>query len=371
MLLFTVLYLRLTKVNLPLKKIQITFPPYWGYLNTGMKIKNQLFILFLITGISGAVVFIAFLFVMEKITTQKVDYTNLIVLKNYLIPFIIINLFLAFILGYLMARYMAIPLEELVQSIKKINEGDLSFRVQKIPLNECGIIAKCFNSLTAELESKTKQINHLEHLIAHDLRGPLNNLIPLTQFLKEENQGKLFEDSQQMLDMMEDKTTQMNSLINEILLFLRKEKKNKESINTHSLVNMVIGNLCPPSNIEVLIEPNLPEIFYHKISIMQVFHDLIDNGIKYADKKPGKIKIGYTNEKTHFKFFVSVNGIEIKEQALLPVTEALDSLNSNDSYTMGNGLEIAKKIIEEYGGDISMKFESDKSRSFYFTVPKS
>jgi len=336
-----------------------------------MKIKNQLFILFLITGISGAVVFIAFLFVMEKMTDQKVDYTSLIVLKNYLIPFIIINLFLAFILGYLMARYMAIPLEELVQSIKKINEGDLSFRVQKIPLNECGIIAKCFNSLTAALESKTKQINKLEYLIAHDLRAPLNNIIPLTQFLKEDNKEKLSKDSEHMLEMMEEKTAQMNSLINEILTFLRTEKKNKESINTHSLVNLVIGNLCPPSNMEVQIEPNLPEIYYHKISLMQVFHDLINNGIKYADKKPGKIKIGYTNEKNHFKFFVSVNGIEIKEHAIIPVAETADSISSEDPNNMGNDLEIARKIIEEYGGDISIKFESDKGRSFYFTVPKS
>lgn len=303
---------------------------------------------------------------------KKEAYASIDMLRNFLLLFNIVFIGIAFVTSYLIGRYLAKPVEELTASTNKIREGELDSRVKEYPKNELGVLAESFNNMADNLENKINDLNKVGFVISHDLRAPLNNIIPLIHFIKEDSKGKLNTETMQMMDMIEAKAIQMNELIVEILETARTQHKVKETINTQVLVNTIVNDLRPPAHIEIFIQPNLPFVLYHKVSLIQVFQNLIENAIKYMDKKSGKIKIGYSEEDNYYKFCIRDNGPGIKKKDLERVFQMFESSNTrSDIESTGIGLGVAKKIVEDNGGQIWVESEPGEGSGFYFTIPKS
>lgn len=298
-------------------------------------------------------------------------YSNIRSLRNFLVLFNIGIILLAFIGSYYAGRKLARPLEELIQSTNKLKEGDLRSRVKKYPNNELGILAGSFNDMADKLENKINELDRFGYVLSHDLRAPLNNIIPLVHFIREDNQGKLNPESEKMLTMIELKAGQMNELILEILQSARSEKKTKEEVYVQSVVNMVVNDLRPPAHIEVYIPHNLPSVIYHKVSLIQIFQNLLGNAFKYSDKTRGKVEINFSEEADFYQFRISDNGPGIKQENLERIFEMFESANTSDTIeSTGIGLGVVKKLVEENGGSITVTSEPGSGSTFYFTIPR-
>ena len=120
------------------------------------------------------------------------------------------------------------------------------------------------------------------------------------------------------------------------------------------------------------IEGELPPIFGDKICIEQVFHNLLDNALKYLDAaRPGHIRITAMPGDDFNTFSVHDNGTGIAEEEKHKVFEIFRR-GAEVSHVPGEGMGMAyvRTIVKRHGGTIGFESSLGKGSSFHFTIAK-
>ena len=145
-----------------------------------------------------------------------------------------------------------------------------------------------------------------------------------------------------------------------------------ESIDCEFILNQVLSDIkavIKENNATIFHDP-LPEVMADSTQLVQVFQNLILNGIKFHGEETPKIHIAAEKKASEWVFSVQDNGIGIDPQYSERIFEIFKRLNSRDRYPgTGIGLAICKKIIERHGGRIWVESELGKGSTFYFTLP--
>jgi chemotaxis family two-component system sensor kinase Cph1 len=114
----------------------------------------------------------------------------------------------------------------------------------------------------------------------------------------------------------------------------------------------------------------LPVIIADETQMVQLFQNLIGNGLKFHGPQPPLIHVSAKQEGTNWIFSFQDNGIGIEPQYFEKIFVIFQRLHTRDKYPgMGIGLAIAKKIVEQHGGRIWVESETEKGSTFYFTIP--
>jgi signal transduction histidine kinase len=291
-------------------------------------------------------------------------------LRNILIVVTVGFIAFAFIVSFLLGKYLAKSIEELIDHTKRLKEGSLNTRINKKFNNELGELAASFNEMADRLERKMNDLDKFAYVISHDLKAPLNSITPLLSYVKEDSKDRLDEESVKMLDMASDKAIQMGEMINEILASTKGDRKAQEIVNINKIIEYVIDNINPPSNIQIFVQNNLPVLKFHKISIIQVFQNIIGNAVKYMDKPKGEIKIEYLKQEKSHMFCIKDNGPGISKENKGKIFELFQIAHSNDLIdSSGIGLSIVKNIIEDNKGQIWVESDPGNGSCFCFTIP--
>jgi len=104
--------------------------------------------------------------------------------------------------------------------------------------------------------------------------------------------------------------------------------------------------------------------------ITQVIIILLDNAIKYTNEE-GWIKIDLIQSKRQVIFSITNSGSGIAKEHLEKVFDRFfkdDSSRNNESQSFRLGLAIAKAIIEQSGGKISVNSIENERTTFRFTL---
>jgi light-regulated signal transduction histidine kinase (bacteriophytochrome) len=165
----------------------------------------------------------------------------------------------------------------------------------------------------------------------------------------------------------------MQNLINDLLEFSRVTTTTRDSEFTDCefILNQVLSNLelfIKENNATVSKDP-LPVVMADSIQLVQVFQNLIINGIKFHSEVAPKIHISAEKKASEWVFSVHDNGIGIDPQYFKTIFEIFKRLDKREEYSgTGIGLAICKKIVERYGGRIWVESELGKGSTFYFTL---
>jgi signal transduction histidine kinase len=121
---------------------------------------------------------------------------------------------------------------------------------------------------------------------------------------------------------------------------------------------------------EVIIAPDLPMVYGDRTRLLEVLHNLIDNGFKFsAENASPTVEIGTRGEGDETVIFVRDNGIGIDPRYRHKIFGLFEKLD-RDTEGSGVGLAIVKRIIEVHGGRIWVETEGlDKGSAFCFTLP--
>jgi signal transduction histidine kinase/ligand-binding sensor domain-containing protein len=226
---------------------------------------------------------------------------------------------------------------------------------------------------TEDLRKSNKELEDFAYIVSHDLKAPLRGINELAEWISEDYSDKIDEEGKENLEMMKERATRMNQMIQSILEYSRigRTEAERERIDLNELLKEVIDLLSPPDNVKIIVENKLPEYTADRTRLIQLFENLLSNAIKHAGKTEVTIKVGCEEKTKEWQFSISDNGPGIEKKYWDKIFKIFQTLETNPKdKSTGIGLTIVKKIVDLYKGRLWVKSKIGKGTTFYFTLPK-
>ncbi len=234
---------------------------------------------------------------------------------------------------------------------------------------------RALEAQNAELARINDNLNQFAHIVSHDLTGPLRAIEHTTNWIEEDATPEARREIQEHIDRLKDQVTHLGSLLGDLLEYSRagSSQHAAEQINLPRALNDIFDVLGKPAGMKLEVRSMPTDIITYRAPLLLVFRNLIENAVKYHDRKKGRITVGAEDMADHWVFSVEDDGPgidpEFHEKILLPFRK----LERKDK-TPGNGMGLAlvKKAVDSNGGELSI-ISNPAERTgtrFRFTWPK-
>lgn len=227
-----------------------------------------------------------------------------------------------------------------------------------------------------ELAISNQELEQFAYVTSHDLQEPLRMITSFLNLLQKKYGDKLDEKAHQYINFATSGAARMKHIILDLLEFSRVGSSTEQLsiINVNEIINEV--KLLQRRFIEdtqAIIEyDELPILSMYRIPLLQIFHNLIGNALKYSKPDvPPRIRIISSDLGDSWKFDIEDNGIGIEPEfydRIFIVFQRLQPQKHSDG--TGMGLAIVKKILDIVGGSITLKSEPGVGSTFTFMIPK-
>ena len=240
------------------------------------------------------------------------------------------------------------------------------------------------NNLTRTLHKKNAQLAHLNKvknqflgMAAHDLRKPISVILSYSEFLIDEAGEQLDEEQMSFLNRVEASAHSMKRMVDDFLdvsaieagrFPLSIQRINPAVVLDRSLVLAKIQAQKKEVELEVTLDPELPELPLDGDKIEQAMSNLLGNAIEHS--VPGQmVSIALQEVEGQVRFSVRDTGVgmspEAVKQLFTPFSRA-GSVKTGGEKSTGLGLTITRKIIDAHDGKIIV--ESEEGTGTTFTI---
>ncbi|MFN3558870.1 MAG: sensor histidine kinase [Brevundimonas sp.] len=247
---------------------------------------------------------------------------------------------------------------------------------------------------TADLTRANEEIQRFAYIVSHDLRAPLVNVMGYTSELEQagkvidkaitEAESKRKVDAEVIMAVREDmpeaigfiraSTEKMDRLINAILKLSREGRRSltPELLDMTKMVQGIADSLnhqTGEANAEIIVEP-LPRLDSDRLSVEQVFGNLIDNAVKYLDHdRPGRIVVSGQEQGGWIVYRIQDNGRGITPRDHERIFELFRRSGRQDRSGEGLGLAFVRNSVRRLGGEITVDSELGKGSTFILKFP--
>ena len=228
----------------------------------------------------------------------------------------------------------------------------------------------------AELNRSNEELGQFAYIASHDLQEPLRMVASYTQLLSRRYKGRLDSDADEFIAFAVDGAARMQRLIQDLLTFSRVGTKGRDLLVTSSeeafqqaLINL--REAIEQSGAQVTHDP-LPAVLADETQLIQLFQNLIGNGIKYQRNGVPRVHVSaVTDGGEVYTFSVQDNGLGIDSQYFEKIFGMFQRLHKREEFAgTGIGLAICKKIVERHGGKISVESQVGHGSTFRFALAR-
>lgn len=214
-------------------------------------------------------------------------------------------------------------------------------------------------------------------LVSHEFKTPLSSILTSTTLLTKYTETSQQEKRDKHLTTIKNKVKYLDNILNDFLSVERleagKEKYNYSTFPLSKVVNEVIynSNMLLKEGQRILYPHDIDDFllnFDEKI-LELALSNLVHNAIKYSPQN-SKIDIRVSKNKTYFFLDIIDEGIGIPEAEQEFIFERyFRAGNALLNQGTGIGLNIAKRHLENLGGDITFNSTENKGTEFRIKVP--
>jgi PAS domain S-box-containing protein len=224
-----------------------------------------------------------------------------------------------------------------------------------------------------QLKESNEELEQFAYVASHDLQEPLRVVTGYVQLIERKYKDQLDDDAKQFMFYVVDGVSRMQQLITDLLNYSRVGSRNEpfREVDMRLVVDRALANLKTviDETGAVVTCDALPPVHGDEAQLVQLFQNLIGNGIKFhGDRTPG-IHIFADRRGNAWEFAVRDNGIGIEKRYWEQIFEIFQRLHKRQEYAgTGIGLAICKRIVERHGGRIRLESEPGQGTTFFFVL---
>ncbi len=251
---------------------------------------------------------------------------------------------------------------------------------------------------TQDLIRANEEVQRFAYIVTHDLRAPLVNIMGFTSELDEtlksiqayvladgseltEQQIRdarlaANEDLPEAIGFIRSSTRKMDGLINAILKISRDGRRpiKPEPVNLEEMLRNgveAIHHQVAEADGEVELDVSVPRMISDRLSLEQIFGNLLDNAVKYsASDRPLKLCISAKPDTARrVRIDIADNGRGIAAQDHTRVFDLFRRSGEQDKAGEGIGLPHVRTLVRNLGGDITLASELGKGTTFTILLP--
>lgn len=217
-------------------------------------------------------------------------------------------------------------------------------------------------------------------IISHDLRGPFNGFLGLTQIMAEDLPSLTMDEIQKFAVSMRNSATNLFRLLENLLQWSRMQQGliplEQEVVKLLPLVDESIEMMIEQAKSKKIeISKNISDqltVFIDPNIFQTVIRNLISNALKFTNSG-GKISISskITGDDT-VEIAIKDSGIGMSREMidnLFRIDVPTNRKGTEGEPSTGLGLILCKDFIEKHGGKIWVGSDEGKGSEFYFTIP--
>ena len=238
-------------------------------------------------------------------------------------------------------------------------------------------MSKKLNRTFKSLHESEQEKNSMIEQLSHDIKTPITSINTTIEAILDGIIPK--NEVRHHLNIMNHQTERLNSLVEE-LTYITYSNSRKTDLFENVFVDQLIIDVLSEFEVQlrkehrevkINVNPNGASIYTKKEQVYRILFNLVNNAIKYSNDGT-EIIINAAIEENKLRFDVTDFGKGINSSNLENVFQRLYRVDESRNSTTGGhglGLYIAKELVEQLGGNISVKRQEGKGSTFTFTLP--
>jgi len=216
--------------------------------------------------------------------------------------------------------------------------------------------------------------------MTHEFKTPISTIAISTEVLKDPG---IIHQPERLLNyttIIEKENTRLKQQVERVLQMARLDKEDiglrKEIVDIHQLLQDAIRNTAlttqeKQGKVDVEFTAEKHELQADKLHLTNVFHNLLDNAVKYCKEIP-LLNIRTRNDQTGIIIEVNDNGIGISpenQKRIFQKFYRVSTGNVHDVKGFGLGLSYVKTVVDAHGGYVTVKSEVGRGSNFSVFIP--
>ncbi len=314
-----------------------------------------------------------------------------------LIGFMLIGGGLMLVIGLLIDR----PVKRMIRTIRRIEGGDLTARMDEDKKDEFGLMAKSFNRMLESLESAKQEIEmcHADQMqraaklaslgeiisgIAHEIKNPLTGISCAVQVLQLEMAGD--DSKREVTTEILNHIRRLDRTVKDLLNYAKPKPPSFSPHQLEDILNKAVFFVYPEAKkhnvkIDTDLMGEVPDVMMDSDQMQQVFLNLMINAVQ-AMLHGGALKITISKtdrempENDKIMELLPAEGavkIDFTDTGKGIDAEYLDTIFdpffTKKSKGTGLGLAISRRIVQEHGGEIVVKSGVGTGSKFTIYLP--
>jgi PAS domain S-box-containing protein len=223
------------------------------------------------------------------------------------------------------------------------------------------------------LELRNLDLQQFAYIASHDLKTPLRTISGFVELLQINYSERFDSQGKDWIRRVSEGAHRLEARIDNLLTYSRLDSRPEPfvTVNFQTVLEQTLDDLeslILETGAEITAD-KLPIVSGDPTQLVQVFQNLLGNGIKYRGVARPRIHISAKRVNGNWLFSVADNGIGIERQHHERVFDLFRRLHSQKAYPGdGIGLPLCRRIIGRHGGKIWIESEPEKGSTVFFTL---
>lgn len=225
-----------------------------------------------------------------------------------------------------------------------------------------------------EREALVADLEAFAHTVAHDLKGPLSNLMFTNDLLISRIDGLSPAEIEEYGALITRKIKTMSSIIDELLLLasVRRSEVKPKTVDMAEVVDKALqrlDHLVQDHGAQIHMPDAWPPALGYGPWLEEVWANYLSNAIKFGGQPP-VIELGANRQNGgEVCFWVRDNGAGIQPELQKRLFAPFTRLDQATVTGHGLGLSIVHRIVERLDGHVDLESTPGQGSTFTFTLP--